>query len=480
MSTLLQAITNEQTVTTTENGAVTYSSSLSHLVDLFALGGALRNRADNEVIALFSKAFVTDQLLALKMLFYFRNIRGGQGERKVFRTCLKWLANVNPRSVELNIHNVVHYGRWDDLFILKDTPVWKNAILPLIRNKFLLQEKPDLFWKWIPSNNCSSKESKKLANEISKYLGITPRQYRKTLSQKRAELKLVENDMCKKNWSGIQYSQVPSRASLLYSKAFARNDSERYGKYIEDVKNGNVKINAATLYPYDIVGKCLGYESAENATYDQLWKALPNYLGEDHSNSIVVADVSGSMSGRPMEVSISLAIYIAERNKGLFKDHFITFSEKPTLQKVIGDTIFTKCQNLQYADWGMNTNLEATFNLILDTAKKNNLSSEELPSTIYIISDMEFDVAVRNPSATLLENTKYAYENAGYKMPTIVFWNVNSRNNNIPVRYDEGGACLVSGCSPSILKSVLSGEVSTPEKLMLDTLNDPAYDRVVG
>jgi hypothetical protein len=345
----------------------------------------------------------------------------------------------------------------------------------MIRNEWF-SGKTSLFFKWAASQNASSKLTKQIATEIISYLQISPRTYRKTLSEKRAVLDVVERKMCSQNWDKINYKGVPSKAALNYKDAFEKHDHDRYQQFIADVKSGKTTINAGALYPYDIVEKC--FVRDESATLDVLWNALPNYMEGDNSNGIVVADVSGSMSGRPMAVSISLAMYISERNKGAFKDRFITFSDNPTLQKVVGNNIREKVNNLQRADWGMSTDLEAVFNLILDTAKEHNIPPAELPSTIYIVSDMEINMACHNPNDTLFENIKQKYEQANYKCPDLVFWNVNVRNTQSPIKFDERGTCLVSGCSPSILKSLLSGNIVSPEQVMLDTIGVKRYEVV--
>lgn len=482
MTTLLNELKKEQSQTLTENGAATFNTTLNANLDFFAMGASLRERNEVEVILLFSKAFAEDKLIALKNLFYIRDIRGGQGERKTVRTCLKWLANNYPSAVSANMSNIIHYGRWDDLFSLKGTKVWQD-VLAIVKNKWFFDTTVDLFWKWMPSNNTSSKEARKLAEEFTKHLGISPRTYRKRLSEMRQKLKIVERNMCAKEWNQINYPAVPSRAALNYSKAFLKNDHARYTQYLSDVKSGKTKINAATLYPYDVVAKAWDYNLVnppENAsTLDALWNALPNYMPDDHGNGLVVADVSGSMSGLPMQVSISLAMYISERNKGIFKDHFITFSEKPQLQTVTGSTIAEKVGHLMRADWGMNTNLEAVFDLILKKAVDAKIPANEMPDKVYIISDMEFDVAAKNPQSTLFDIIDSNYNSAGYIRPELVFWNVNSRNNNTPVRFDQRGVCLVSGCSPAILTSLLGGDIESPQHLMLSTLNVERYERVI-
>lgn len=474
MNALINAIENEQNVTTTENGAVTLKSTLKSTVDFFGLGGALRNSAEDTAIQLFSKAFAEDPLVAVKTLFYLRDVRGGQGERKTFRTCFSWLAKEYPEVAIKNIENVLEFGRWDDLFYTRGTSVW-NFVLSLIRSVWFSGQ-TNLMFKWLPSENASSKTTKEIAFEVRNHLQVSSRTYRKTLSAKRAELDIVERKMCSKNWDQIKYKGVPSKAALNYKGAFEKHDGARYAQFIADVKAGKTTINAGTLYPYDIVEKC--FANDDSATLDVLWNALPDYANGDTSNGLVVADVSGSMSGRPMAVSISLAMYVSERNNGAFKDRFITFSDTPSLQKVVGNNIREKVRNLQDADWGMSTDLEAVFDLILNTAKKHNIPASELPSKLYIVSDMEFNQACGRPSETFFNTIRNKYETANYKCPDLVFWNVNARNVQSPIRFDQSGSCLVSGCSPSILKSLLSGNITSPEQVMLDTINVARYDVV--
>jgi hypothetical protein len=475
MNALLTAIKNKQNVTLTENGAATLKSSLRDTLDFFGLGGALRTRTEQDIISLFSKAFAEDPLVAVKSLFYIRDVRGGQGERKTFRTIFNWLAKEYPDVAIKNLDNVVEFGRWDDLFCTRGTVVWRGNVLPMIRNEWFNSTKPSLMFKWLKSNNASSAESRTIAEEIRSFLGITPRTYRKKLSEKRAQIDIVERKMCSNSWKDISFKGVPSKAALNYKGAFEKHDGVRYAQFIADVKSGKTTINAATLYPYDIVAKC--FVGDDSSTLDVLWNALPDYTENDQTNGIVVADVSGSMSGRPMAVSISLAMYISERNNGAFKHHFITFSEKPILETVKGINIREKVQNLQRADWGMSTDLESVFDLVLNTAKEGNIPASELPSKIYIVSDMEFNQAC-NPKLTLFQTIDAKYKQAGYERPGLVFWNVNARNTHYPVRFDEHGTCLVSGCSPSILKSLLSGKIVSPEQVMLDTINVERYKTV--
>lgn len=474
MNQLIQLISNEQNKTLTENGAVAHKSTFKSTLDLFSLGGSARNLPTNTIVSLFSSAFAEDSLTALKVLFYLRDVRGGQGERKVFRTCFKWLAENEPQIASKNLLNVVKYGRWDDLYCVRGTSVWQSEVLPMIKKEWFAG-KPSLMFKWIASENTSSEETRKIAKEIRTYLQLSPKAYRKTLSTERAAIDVVEKKMCSNKWGEINYSGVPSRASLIYKNAFTKHDSDRYGKFIKSVKAGETTINAGTLYPYEIVERYFNADTSQ--TLDVLWDALPNYLENDYTKSIVVADVSGSMSGRPLAVSISLALYISERNKGVFKDCFITFSDHPKLVKVIGSNIEQKVRNLSQADWGTSTDLEATFDLILNTAKEHNVPASEMPDVVYIVSDMEFNEASSH-SLTLFETIDEKYKASGYERPKLVFWNVKS-GSHVPVTFDTDGTCIVSGCSPSILKSVVANKIQSPLQLMNDTINVDRYSTVV-
>ena len=478
---------NETNVAYTENGAITNRTTKSCLLDLFAMGGALRTREPKEIEDLFAKAFVEDKELALKMLFYLRDCRGGMGERRTFRTVIVWLANNYPAFIRSNIESIPFYGRWDDLLCLLDTPV-KNEVIDLMSFTMstiasLPQDKIpyDLLSlaKWLPSENASSSETKRFAKMIKKELGLSSQAYRKMLSKYRSILGIVERKMSKKEWKYIKYSAVPSRASLIYRKAFTKHDETRYLQYLADVKTGKQKINTKALYPYEIINPYLNYGSYNDETLNVMWDNQPDYTGEGE-NALVVADVSGSMMGDPMAVSISLAMYFAERNKNeAFKDTFITFSSKPSLQKIKGANLYEKVQYLMEAHWEMNTDLNAVFKLILNTAVKYSVPANELPSKIYIISDMEFDACVRGGNT--MSNYKVIeemYREAGYVMPSLVFWNVSSRNNQTPVTVDDNGTFLVSGLSPKIFESSMKSKALTAYDLMLDTITSERYKRV--
>ncbi len=450
----------------TENEAITFIRSGSGLLDFFAQAGAMRKNPDI-ALDLFKKAFAEDRLSAIKILFYLRDVRGGQGERDLFRKCLGWLGKTYPEIFEKIIEYVSEYGRWDDMFFdnAKCFSIIKEQI-----EKDKISETPSLLAKWLPTINASSQTTRAKANFMASKLGMDSIAYRRTVRAIRKKIKIVEEKMSARQWKEINYSTVPSQASRIYKNAFKKHDEERYGAFIAKAEKGEVKINAKTLYPNQIYKSV---KSDYSKTLEALWNQLPDYT--QGKNALVVADVSGSMEGDPMSVSVSLALYFAERNKGQFKDYFITFSGKPRLQKVVGQNLQDKMNSIETADWQMNTNLQAVFDLILDTALHNNTSQEELPETIYIISDMEFDSAC--DTRTNFEVIKDKYNQAGYKMPNLVFWNVDARSGkNLPVQKNEQGVALVSGFSPVIFKTVV--ENKTPEQVMLDTINSDRYSKI--
>lgn len=450
----------------TENDAVTFIRSGSSLLDFYAQAGAMRGNK-SEALDLFKKAFAEDRLKAVKILFYLRDVRGGQGERDLFRACLEWLGTDYSEIFEKVVGYVSEYGRWDDMFF--DNP----KCFELIGNQLKEDsktEKPSLLAKWLPTINASSKNTKAKARFFAEKLGLSEIEYRRTIRGIRKQIKAVEELMSARKWEDINYSSVPSQASRIYKNAFKEHDEVRYGEFIEKAEKGEVKINASTLYPYQI------YKSVQDdysRTLEALWNQLPDYT--QGKNALVVADVSGSMSGDPMSVSVSLALYFAERNKGQFKDYFITFTGNPRLQKVQGSNLRDKMNSIERAQWEQNTNLQAVFDLILNTAIQNSTPKEELPKTIYVISDMEFDSAC--DTRTNFEVIKNKYVQSGYEMPNIVFWQVDARSGkNLPVQTGERGVALVSGFSPVVFKMAV--ENKTPEEIMLDTINSERYSKI--
>jgi hypothetical protein len=473
---LIEALQTQNAVT--ENGMTTNSSSLNNCVNLFFQIGAMRGMDKKRLLAKVSKAFNEDPLTTIKIIFWARDVRGGAGERQIFRDCLLWLCDNHREVLHKNIHLISEYGRWDDILTLVGTQNCWDSALDII--KTALDNKDGLCAKWMPRKG-------KKANIIRRYLKMSPKVYRKLLV---GLTNVVETKMCAKDWGSIDYSKLPSLASSRYQKAFTKNDESRYETYKQALVDGVTKVNAGAVYPYDIIKSISN--GGEKVVAQAQWDSLPNYMEGINERVLPVVDVSGSM-GTPagnngnvtcMDVSTSLGLYISERNEGIFKNAFITFSSRPQLQLLKG-SLAARLNQLERADWGMNTDLKATFELILDQAVKHNVPLSEMPTKVLVLSDMEFDEAIGsrvydisdwNPTAQ--EMIKGMYEEAGYEMPGIVYWNIQSRQDNVPTRFDEMGTALVSGFSPSIMKSILSCEELTPYKMMMETIGSARYESI--
>ena len=488
---MLNFLKKETNRTFTENGAVTYATTMSDCLDLFATAGALRNADDSEIAERFIRAFAEDRDIAMKTLFFARDIRGGLGERRFFRVVMKYLAENYPETVRKNIGNIGEYGRYDDILVLMDTPCEKDAItyiqMTLADDMKYMQAKESvsLMAKWLPSVNASSRETKRLAKKIASGMGMTSESYRKMLSSLRAYIEILENNLRERDYT-FSYLAQPSKALFKYRKAFMRNDAERYGKFISMAKNSPAVLNTSTLTPYDIVAAVIknrkGMPVGEREVLDATWNSLENYA--DSSNTLVVVDGSGSMycgctQVTPAAVAESLGIYFAERNEGAFRNHFITFSANPRLIEIKGKDIFEKVQYCMGYNECSNTNIEKTFDLILNTAVKNRLKQKDMPSRLIIISDMEFDTATSNASKTNFENAKHKFERNGYKLPQLVFWNVNSFNRQQPVKMNDRGTLLVSGMSPQIF-AMLKDDKLDPYSFMMSVISSARYNRVAA
>ena len=485
---MLEHLKNEANRTYTENGAVTYATTYSDCLDLFATIGALRSSNEQEIISRFVRAFTEDPNLALKTLFFARDVRGGLGERKVFRVCLQWLAHNAPASVKKNIPYVAEFGRWDDLLSLLGTPCEKDAMLLIKKQLEADLESMDmgddvsLLAKWLPSVNASNAQTVQYAKKIARFLGMTDATYRKTLVKLREHIRIIENSLREKDYS-FDYSKQPSKAMFKYRKAFYRNDGERYGEFLGKVSRGEAQLHTGTLTPYEII-KPFFYEHVgdqEASAIDATWNAQEDFTRDE--NALVVIDGSGSMYSRtdpmPATVALSLGIYYAERNTGAFHNHFITFSERPQLVEIKGETILEKVRYCHNYNEVANTNIQKVFELILRAAVNNNVPQSEMPSTLYIISDMEFDCCARGAELTNFEYAKKIFAEAGYDLPRVVFWNVQSRNKQQPVTQNEQGVALVSGCSPRIFSMLKSGILS-PLGYMLDILGAERYEKIAA
>lgn len=502
MNDLKETLNEDMNVAITENGAVGYRTTGKELLDINFQVASMRSMSEKKIVDKFVKAFYEDKLLAVKWLMYCRDCREGVGERRLFRVCMKYLAETHRDIAKAVIELIPEYGRFDDMWCLLDTDL-KDDVINFIKNqltedmKNMKENKPiSLLAKWLKSQNCSSKESKRIANIIREGLGITPRSYRKMLSSLRSYLNIVETHMSKKEWSEIDYSAVPSRANLIYNSAFLRNDEERRRKYLESLQKGETKINAGVLFPHDIVHKYMSARSwssrvasTDDVALEEMWKALPDYVN-GAGNTICVADGSGSMTCRvgntdisALDVANALAIYFAERSSGQFKDTYITFSQRPQIVDLSkGKSLREKIEIALRHNEVANTNIEAVFDLILQTAINKNMTQDDLPQNILIISDMEFDSATYNYGHNRLNQKLFKvfadrYAEHGYKLPRLVFWNVNSRTGTIPVKENDLGVALVSGFSPAIAKMVLSNSTD-PYECLLEQLNSERYQPV--
>ena len=483
MNTFMNTLQDNTNFKYTEKGDITHKTSKSNVLDMFALGGSYRNREDNDVILLFKNAYEENPELALKCLFYLRDIRGGQGERRFFRVAFKWLCEKHTESAKKNLINVSEYGRWDDLiYVAVNTPL-QNEAFAIIKHQLALDvncKTPSLLAKWLPSQNASNNETKKLGHIMAKYLGISNKQYRKTLSTLRERIKVLEKLMSANRWDEIEFDKIPSRAGLIYKNAFARRDILAK-KYEAFAKDASTKVNAEALYPQEIAervfnnyytwDKRLAISEIDRLMLQKYWDNLKDFYNGREENGIAIVDVSGSMSGTPMNAAVSLGAYIAEKAHGPFANHFITFSNHPQLVKFEGVDIVDKFIRCFNADWGGTTNLKAVFDLLLMTAKNQNTRIEDMPTRLYIFSDMEFDscvsfngrdnwggyykIASENSIQTGLESIKEKWAREGYKLPQVIFWNLNARNNNIPAIGE--GFSYVSGFSPTLVETILSG-----------------------
>ena len=504
----MNGMKNATNYTYTENGALTHKSTMSGLLDLFAMGAAYRTRTNEDVIMLFKNAYDEDPTYALKCLFYIRDVRGGQGERRFFRVATKWLASAHTEAMERNLIHIPEYGRWDDLFNFLNTPL-HNKALDIVKHQLALDvqcKTPSLLAKWMPSENTSSMETRQKAKIVRKYLGMTSKEYRKVLSVLRKRINVLERLMSEGRWDEIEFDKIPSKAGLKYKNAFARHDIERMKteknvqSYADFAKSKETKVNADTLYPYEVVAKAIEkmgcvYQYGRNKSIDlddtdrlminKYWDNLKDYFNGKSFNGLAVVDTSGSMTGSeasaPINVAISLGMYCAEKANGPFAGHYVSFASRPQLIPVDGVDFCDKVARIYRTNLVDNTNIEATFDMLLNVALKNKCSQEDLPQNLIIISDMEFDQGTgyygyRSPAwnpQTLMEQIRDKWAQHGYQMPHLIYWNVRARQNNIPENIGCGLISYVSGMSPSIFETILSGK--NGYDLMMEVLNKDRY-----
>ncbi len=488
---MLEYLKQETNVTTTENGAFTYESTGSDCLDLFATIGALRSASEDEVIARFDRAWAENRTLALRILFYARDVRGGLGERRVPRILLRHLASLHPQTVEACVSRLPEYGRWDDLLCLLDTPCEQAAVsrirkqLEEDRNALAQDGSVSLLGKWLPSANASKPETVRTAKRLIRLLGMQERDYRKLLVRLRAQIRILENSLREKDYS-FDYEKQPSKALFKYRRAFWRNDKERYQQFLEDAANGKATLHTGTLAPYELVepllsgefgrGRMKGIPPEEQQTLNTTWEALPDYACQ--GNTLAVVDTSGSMYNgthpMPAAVALSLGMYLAERSHGVFHNHIIEFSGSPKLIELKGQNFYERLRYAVSLCKIANTNVAAVFNLILMTAMKYRLPQSEMPERLIFLSDMEFDSCAGGAELSNFEQAKLNYRRAGYRLPEVVFWNIQSRNRQQPVKKNEKGVTLVSGCSPRIFSMLLEGRLD-PYAYMIETLQSERY-----
>ena len=500
----MNTLNNANNYSYTENGALTHRSTSSKVYDLFALGGAYRTRSEDDCILLFKNAFEENRDLALKCLFYLRDCRGGQGERRFFRTCFKWLAKEYPVTADKLIKYIPMYGRWDDLFELLDTPC-ESHVIELVVEQLTCDMSCEkngvsLCAKWCPSENTSSAITKSKATKIRKGIGLTSKQYRQMLSKLREKINVLERLMSSNQWDKIEFDKIPSKAGLIYKNAFARRDIIAK-KYEAFAKDKTTKVNATTLYPYEVVHKAINHNpfgfgnlnETDRAMINKYWENLPDYLNGKNLSMMCVVDTSGSMTGSnadaPINVAIGLGMYCAERIGGPFKNRYISFSSRPQLIEVEGIDFVDKARRIYRTNLCDNTNLEAVFDLLLNVAMQPGVKREDIPKTICVISDMEIDSGTgswrwlknshgwtQETAGTEMEKIRKRWAAAGYELPHLIYWNVDARHNNI---LDSGpNVTFVSGASPVIFKSVVTGK--TGYDLMIETICAARYENITA
>lgn len=508
MNTFMNGLKKRTNYKETENGALAHKSTGSKVYDMFAMGAAYRQRTDDECIFLFKQAYDENPTLAMKCLFYLRDCRGGQGERRFFRVCFNWLCHTYPAHARKLLIHVSEYGRWDDLiYCTIGTPV-EEDMLNIINKQLTLDldsKTPSLLAKWMPSENASSYKTKIAARRIIKKLGGSAKFYRKALSLLRKRINIVERLMSENRWDEIEFDKIPSKAGLVYKNAFARRDIIAK-KYENFAKDKNTKVNASTLYPYEIVRKVTSHlggwrynglylDGTDRAMINKYWENQKDYFNGASSPLMCVVDTSGSMTWGgdnvvPIDVAISLGMYTAERLNGPFKNHYISFASEPQLIEVDGIDFCDKVKRIYDTNLCDSTNLEGVFELLLETIKYNDVSYSDVPKTLVIISDMEINAGVylatqenlsyynrihdngRSALLTEMEHIRKNWERETFcPFPSLVYWNVNARNNTI---LDLGpNVSYVSGCSPSIFQRILSGK--TGFDLMMETLMNERY-----
>lgn len=480
-------------ITQTTNGDMAYTTTGSDVLDMFGKGGAMRHEKEEVIIETFRRALMDDPTYALRCLFYLRAPREGQGERRFFRVCYKWLAQNYPETAKSAMNFVPILGRYDDLFVLFDTPIEKD-MLNYVGQQLMFDRNdthPTLLGKWLPSPSTSSLTTRQLAKRFYKAWGISQKEYRKILVSIRTKINLVETQMSSNKWDKINFASIPSKAGFNYRQCFLRRE-ETKERYLDFINSKETKVNASVLYPYEIVHKANEHwgwdwyaheasfigEPGERETLNKYWDNLTDYFKGASLNALCVIDTSGSMIGQPLEVATSLGLYCADKANGPFKGHYISFSSKPQLVEIEGEDFCEKAFNIKNANLCENTDIEKTFMYILGVAQKYHLTQEDMPEQIVVISDMQFDkMSVNHMSETALcsvmEKMRMVWSRAGYQMPKLVYWNVNAQHAVFPEQASEN-VSFVSGCSPILFKGILTGKSGI--EMMKEMLNGPVFE----
>lgn len=484
---------NTNIMTTTEKGAPSLSTTTNKRLDLFFK--TVRGITEQNLLPLLEQAWAEDALDTLKLLFYTRDCRGGKGERAIFFTGMKWVIENHTQSFLNNLSLIPTFGRWSDLlqFLATGNDQVDEAVAQVIANQLkedlsaMNEGKPvTLCAKWCPTEHCHFDKKVSAVKKICKALGLdgkdAKKQYRKEYLQPlRAYLKVIEVFMCAKQWDKIDYSKVPGQAMNKLKKAFTKNDPERFQEYQDKLKSGDktVKVNATTVEPHDLCRQYMHGNTPEDTIIEEQWKEIEKRVEKmgNMSHSIVVSDVSGSMSGTPMEVSIALGILISKFSLPPFTNQVLTFDENPNFFELKGKTLKSRVAELIAAPWGGSTNLQKTFDLILTRAKQGNVRPEDMPTRLYIISDMQFDSADRGYK-TNHEVIVEKFAKAGYDMPQIVYWNVRANTTDFAAKSNEQGVAMLAGFSPSLLKAVINGEDFSPYGILREAIDDERYKSI--
>lgn len=481
-------------ISVTENGAIGYKTSGKALVDFNFAVSSMRKETEMKVLSSFKKVFEENPEVALRYIFFLRDVRGGLGERRTFRICFKWILDNHYAQVKHLLKLIPEFGRWDDLwYIMDENKKAEKEVAKIIVEQFYADidgaisgQSISLLAKWLPSAKTRNKFKQSVLTKILSALGMERKEYSKKLSFLREYLQIVERKMSRNEWEKIDYEKVPSRANLIYNSAFLRHDESRRRNFLEAVNRGEKKINSSVVYPYEIVCR-YGFNPLKTRDdLEAMWKSLPDTVKGDN-NTLVVCDGSGSMYCTKVDgfahcsdVANSLAVYFSEHASGEFKDKYITFSTRPKLVDLHGfNSLAGKLRVIYKQNEVANTNIEAVFDLILRTAIEHNMSQKDMPKNILVLSDMEFDSCTQSNrgrlSSALFDTISERYAEHGYKLPRLVFWNINSRTKIIPLKENSMGVALVSGFSINVMKMVLSGKLD-PYEVILEAIYNKRYD----